>query len=477
MKKEDNNIAEKELLEQQKYIDKLKEKNEQFFKEKGYRKKYYTTTFGCQANERDTETISGILREIGCVSVENREDADVIIFNTCLIRENAELKVYGHIGELVHLKRKNPDLLIGICGCMMQKEEVRNLIKEKYPHVDLIFGTHNVYKLPELISDSQKSSKTIVDIWDDNSLIIEGLPSERSEEYKGLINITYGCNNFCTYCVVPYTRGREKSREPKDIIEEITELGKTGCKEITLLGQNVNSYGKTLDEKFVFSDLLRQANEVEGIERIKFMTSHPKDLSDDLIYAIRDSEKVCKHVHLPIQSGSNDVLKVMNRGYTREDYLLVVEKLRREIPNIAITTDIIVGFPGETEEDFEDTLNIIKEVGFDSAFTFIYSVREGTPAAKMENQIDDKIKHERFERLLDTLNPVVYESSLKLKDTVQRVLVEELSKNDDTMLTGRNESGKAIHFKGDKNLIGTLVDVKVDEASAWSLKGHIVDDK
>ncbi len=470
-------MAKQEVLDQETYIEEIRCENEQHFLLTGQRRTYYSTTFGCQANERDTETISGILGKLGYVPVENRKEADVIIFNTCLIRENAELKVYGHIGELVHLKRKNPDLIIGICGCMMQKEENRNIIKEKYNHVDIIFGTHNIYNLPKLISDSKKTSKTMVEVWDDNKQIIEGLPSERTHDYKGLINITYGCNNFCTYCVVPYTRGREKSREPLDIIEEITELSKGGCKEITLLGQNVNSYGKTLDEEITFAQLLRKANEVEGIERIRFMTSHPKDLSDELIYAIRDCDKVCNHVHLPIQSGSNDVLKAMNRKYTREDYLKVVNKLRNEIPNIAISTDIIVGFPGETEQDSEDTLDLIKEVKFDSAFTFIYSIREGTPAAKMENQIDEKIKHERFERLLDTLNPIVLESNIALEGTIQRVLIEEVNKSGEGMLTGRNEASKPVHFKGTEDLIGTLVDVRIDQANNWSLQGHIIDEK
>lgn len=470
-------MVEQELLEQEYYTEKLRQENEQHFALTGERKKYYSTTFGCQANERDTETISGILETLGYTSVPNREDADVIIFNTCLIRENAELKVYGHLGELVHLKRKNPDLIIGICGCMMQKEEVREVIRKKYSYVDLIFGTHNIYKLPEMICESKDSSKITIDVWEEGKSIIEGIPAKRTYDYKALVNITYGCNNFCTYCVVPYTRGREKSREPKDIIAEITDLGKNGCKEVTLLGQNVNSYGKTLEEEFVFSDLLRSINDIEGIERIRFMTSHPKDLSDDLIHAIRDCEKVCKHVHLPIQSGSNDILKTMNRKYTREDYLLVVNKLRKEIPSIAISTDIIVGFPGETEQDFEDTLSLIEEVRFDSAYTFIYSIREGTPAATMENQIDDKVKHERFKRLLDTLNPIVLENSLKLDGTIQRVLIEEVSKNDNTVLAGRNESGKSVHFKGDNSLIGTLADIKIDSVNTWSLKGEIVEDE
>lgn len=469
-----NEITSKELLEQQYYIEQLKQENEKYFALTGRRKTFLCETWGCQANENDSEKMAGILESIGYVTSPSRQEADIIIFNTCLIRENAELKVYGHLGELSHLKKMNPDLLICICGCMMQKKEVRDLIKEKYRYVDLVFGTHNFYKLPELIFDRRQTKKMMIDVWDDGRDIIEGVPTKRNSDYKALVNITYGCNNFCTYCVVPYTRGREKSREPMDIIKEVTELGQNNCKEITFLGQNVNSYGKTLDKEFVFADLLRKANEIEGIERIRFMTSHPKDLSDELIYAIRDCGKVCKHVHLPIQSGSNNVLKVMNRKYTREDYLILVEKLRKEIPNIAITTDIIVGFPGETEEDFEDTLSLVKEVKFDSAFTFLYSIREGTPAAKMELQIDDDIKSDRFKRLLNILNPIVHENSLKLENTVQKVLVEEINKIDDSMLSGRNESGKSIHFKGDKSLIGKIVDVKVDSVNTWSLQGSVV---
>ena len=467
-------MVKQELLEQEYYIEQIKQENEQHLALTNERKKYYTTTFGCQANTRDTENISGILETLGYTSVDDREDADVIIFNTCLIRENAVLKVYGHIGELVHLKRKNPDLIIGICGCMMQQEEIRNVIKEKYSYVDMIFGTHNIYKLPELISSSKKTSKTIVEVWEDNEKIIEGLPSKREHEYKSLVNITYGCNNFCTYCVVPYTRGREKSRDPLDILEEIRESAKNGCIEVTLLGQNVNSYGKTLDKDFSFADLIREVNKIAGIERIRFMTSHPKDLSDELIYAIRDSEKLAKHVHLPIQSGSNNILKAMNRKYTREDYLLVVDKLKREIPDIAISTDIIVGFPGETEEDFKDTLSLIEEVNFDSAFTFIYSIREGTPAAKMDNQIEGSVKHERFNRLLDTLNPVVHENSLKLKGTIQRILVEESSEDNPGMVSGRSESGKSVYFEGDESLIGTIVDVRIVKINTWSLQGEII---
>ncbi|AFS78524.1 (Dimethylallyl)adenosine tRNA methylthiotransferase MiaB [Gottschalkia acidurici 9a] len=438
---------------------------------------YHVATWGCQANEHDSEKISGILESLGYLPANNRDEADIIIFNTCLIRENAELKVYGNLGELKSLKRQNPNLLIGICGCMMQKEEVRNLIKEKYRFVDLIFGTHNLHKLPDLISSNRKSTKTIVDVWEDGSDIIEGVPSKRKFDYKALVNITYGCNNFCTYCIVPYTRGRERSREPEDILKEIKELVKNNCEEVTLLGQNVNSYGKTLKEQISFAELLRMINEIDGLERIRFMTSHPKDLSDELIYAIRDCDKVCNHVHLPFQAGSNSILKAMNRRYTKEQYLSLVKKLKQEVPDISLTTDIIVGFPGETEEDFEDTLDVVKEVKFDSAYTFLYSIREGTPAATMDNQVPDDVKHNRFRRLLDTLNPIIYENNLKFKDTVQKILVEEASKSDESMLSGRTETSKLVHFKGEKDLIGSIVNVKIDTVKTWSLEGHIVEDE
>ena len=473
MNTEKTETTSEELLEQEYYIEKLRQDNEKHFAITGKRKKHYTTTFGCQANEHDTEKIAGILESIGYEETKDQKDADIIIYNTCLIRENAALKVYGHLGELVHLKKKNPDMLIGICGCMMQQEEIRDIIKKKYRHVDLVFGTHNFHKLPELISDRLDSSKMTISVWEEGGSIVEGMPAKRKHDYTSLVNITYGCNNFCTYCVVPYTRGREKSREASDIVSEITELSKNGCKEVTLLGQNVNSYGKTLENECSFADLLRKIDDIEGIKRIKFMTSHPKDLSDDLIYAIRDSKNVSKHVHLPVQSGSNDVLKAMNRKYTREDYLLLVSKLKKEVPDIAISTDIIVGFPGETESDFEDTLDLIRQVKFDSAYTFIYSIREGTPAAEMTCQIDDKVKHERFNRLMETLNPIVYESSLKLKDTIQTVLVENSDKNDEGILTGRTESSKSVHFKGDKSLVGQLLDVKIDDVNTWSLKGSL----
>jgi tRNA-2-methylthio-N6-dimethylallyladenosine synthase len=442
----------------------------------GNNKKYIITTWGCQMNEHDSEKMSGILETLGYKPTQIKDEADIIIFNTCLVRENAELKVYGNLGELKSLKREKPDLIIAICGCMMQKQEVRDLIKQKYRFVDIIFGTHNLHNLSEFIANHNQTSRMIVDVWEDGGEIIEGVPARRKFGYKAFVNIMYGCNNFCTYCIVPYTRGREKSRRPEDILNEITTLANEGCKEVTLLGQNVNSYGKTLDEKVSFAQLLRMINNINGIERIRFMTSHPKDLSDELIFAMRDCDKVCEHLHLPFQSGSNKILKIMNRKYSKEQYLGLVEKIKKEIPNISLTTDIIVGFPGETEEDFLETLEVVEKVKFDSAFTFLYSIREGTPAAKMENQVPDDTKHSRFNQLLDTLHPISYENNINLKDSIQEVLVEELSKTDESVLNGRTRSNKLVHFKGNKDLIGSLVNVKIDTCKTWTLEGYIVDE-
>lgn len=440
-------------------------------------KKYSIFTWGCQMNEHDSEKMSGIIESLGYESTDIKEEADLIIFNTCLVRENAELKVYGNLGELKALKKENPDLIIGICGCMMQREGVRDFIKEKYRFVDIIFGTHNIHKLPELLANHNITTRMIIDVWEDGGNIIEGLPAKRKYDYKAFVNIMYGCNNFCSYCIVPYTRGREKSRNPKDIIEEIKALANVGYKEVTLLGQNVNSYGKTLDSKTTFAELLYKIDEIEGIERIRFMTSHPKDLSDELIHAIKDCDKVCEHIHLPFQAGSDKILKLMNRKYTKNQYLNLIEKIKSEIPNISLTTDIIVGFPGETEEDFLETIDIVKKVKFDSAFTFLYSIREGTPAAKMDNQVPDKIKHERLKKLLEVLNPISNENNLKLLDTVQEVLVEDTSKTDETVLSGRTRTNKLVHFKGEKSLIGKIVNVHIVNTKTWTLEGNVTSEK
>ncbi len=441
---------------------------------KNKQKYYHIITYGCQMNEHDSEKISWLLEDLGYVWTDTKENSDFIVYNTCLVRENAELKVYGQLGALKGLKRQNPDLIIALCGCMMQREEIREIILSKYKHVDIIFGTNNIHKLPQLIHRYEQTGDTIVDIIEDSREIVEDINANRMYSYKAFVNIMYGCNNFCTYCIVPYTRGREKSREPKNIINEIKELTSKGYKEITLLGQNVNSYGKTLNYNYSFAKLLREINKIEGLERIRFMTSHPKDLSDELIEAMASLDKVCEHLHLPVQSGSNKILKAMNRKYTREEYLLLIDKIRKAIPEIAISTDIIVGFPGEREEDFEETLDLVKEVRYDSAFTFLYSIREGTIAANMENQVPDEIKHNRFQKLLDTLYPIFYEKNLNYENKIVEVLVEEVSKNDPNMLTGRTRTGKLIHFKGNRELIGQLVDVRIDKIKTFTLEGCLV---
>lgn len=440
----------------------------------GTGKKYHINSMGCQMNDHDSEKISYILENMGYKPTDNKEDSDLIIFNTCLVRENAELKVYGQLGSLKNMKRENPDLIIGVCGCMPQREDIRDYITKKIKHVDLIFGTNNIHKLPQLINTHIQTGKTVVDIIEDSREILEDINYNRKYSYKAFVNIMYGCNNFCTYCIVPYTRGREYSRYPKDILKEIEFIAEEGCKEVTLLGQNVNSYGKTLDNPMTFAELLREVNKIEGIERIRFMTSHPKDMSKELIYAMRDCEKVCEHLHLPVQSGSNRLLEKMNRKYTVEHYLELIEKVKKEIPNIALTTDIIVGFPGETEKDFQDTLDLIKRVKYDSAFTFLYSIREGTIAAKMKDQIPDDLKHERFQRLLDTLYPIFYENNEKYKNRIVEVLVEDISKTDDKVLSGRTRANKLIHFKGDKDLIGKFVNVKVTGFNTFTMEGKIV---
>jgi len=434
-------------------------------------KKYVIETWGCQMNEHDSEKLMGMLSDMGYLECDNIEEADLIIFNTCCVRENAELKVYGNLGQLKPLKRRNPDLIIAVCGCMMQQKHVVDHIKNKYPFVDLIFGTHNLHNFPVLLEKAKNSEEVVVEVWENEGELIEGLPVRRKYNIKSFVNIMLGCNNFCTYCIVPYTRGRERSREPEEIIREIKNLVNNGTKEVTLLGQNVNSYGKTLEKKVSFAELLYMINEIEGLERIRFTTSHPKDISLDLIKAIRDCDKVCEHIHLPVQAGSNRILKLMNRNYTKERYLEIVDILRKEVPGISITTDIIVGFPGETEEDFEHTLDVVKKAEFDGAFTFIYSIRKGTPAEKFKDQIPEEVKHDRFNRLINVLNPIVKERNMKYKDKVVEVLVEGESKNNPEVLTGRTRTNRVVNFKGPNKLIGQLVNVKITEPKSFSLFG------
>lgn len=439
-------------------------------------KYYFIETWGCQMNEEDSQKIAGMLYSMGYNETLNRKDADIIVFNTCCIRENAELKVYGNIGALKNQKKQNPELIIVLSGCMMQQNDLPQKIIKKYPFVDIIIGTHNLHKLPEYINNVNMSNSSIIDIWDKEESIEEDIPIIRKNKTKALVTIMYGCNNFCTYCIVPYVRGRERSRRPENIINEIKALGQEGYKEITLLGQNVNSYGKDLNyNNMNFAKLLEMINEIDGIERIRFMTSHPKDISDELIYAMKNLNKVCKHIHLPLQAGSSRILNLMNRHYTKERYIEIVDKIKREIPNIAITTDIIVGFPGESEEDFNDTLDMVKYIKFDSAFTFLYSKREGTPAQKFEEQISEDIKHKRFNILLDTINDISYEKNLEYKDKIVKVLIEDLSKNDENNLMGRTDTGKLVNIISNSHeLIGNTVNVKIIECQTWSLKGIII---
>lgn len=439
--------------------------------------KYITVTWGCQMNEHDSENLSGMFEYMGFERTEEESEANVIVYNTCAVRENAELKVYGNLSLLRPIKERSEDMTIVVCGCMMQQPHVVEEIKKKYSHVDIVFGTHNIYQFPQMLYQHYQGEEgQIVDVWDIDGRIVEGLPAIRKFDVKSFVNIMYGCNNFCTYCIVPYTRGRERSREPKDILDEISFLAKEGIKEITLLGQNVNSYGKTLEQEYSFADLLKDVNEIEGIKRIRFMTSHPKDLSDELIDAMATLPKVCESLHLPIQSGSTSLLKKMNRHYSKEDYYLLVDKLKEKIPNIGFTTDIMVGFPGETEEDFLETMEVVEKVQYDSAFTFLYSVRKGTPAEKMEDQVPEKVKKERFQRLLQSVNRIAAERNRSYKDKIVEVLVESVSKKDSTKLMGRTRENKLVNFdKNEGDFIGKLVKVKITDPKSFSLNGVMLE--
>ncbi|MCR5083623.1 MAG: tRNA (N6-isopentenyl adenosine(37)-C2)-methylthiotransferase MiaB [Parasporobacterium sp.] len=440
--------------------------------EKGRALTYFIQTFGCQMNAKDSEKFAGILEEIGYVATDG-EDADFVLYNTCTVRENANLKVYGRLGVLKTKKKKNPEMLIAVCGCMMQEEEVREKIRQSYPYVDIVFGTHNIYKLAELVYDRLSSQKRVIDVYDEATMIVEDLPQHRKYSFKAGVNIMFGCNNFCSYCKVPYVRGRERSRKAEDILNEIKDLAADGVKEIMLLGQNVNSYGKTLEEPISFAALLKEAEKIEGIERIRFMTSHPKDLSDELIEVLKNSKKVCNHLHLPLQSGSSKILKDMNRHYTKEDYLALVEKIKTANPDIALTTDIIVGFPGETEEDFEETIDVVRKVKFDSAFTFIYSKRTGTPAAKMENQIQEDVVKSRFDRLLSEVQNISSQVVKRYEGKTLPVLVEQVNEQDSSLVTGRLSNNTVVHFEGDKSLIGQIIDVKLNECKGFYYLGSV----
>ncbi len=440
------------------------------------KKKYLIETWGCQMNEEDSEKLAGMLKNMDYEETLFREKANVIIFNTCAVRENAELKVYGNLGALKKLKKDNPDLTLAVCGCMMQQKGVPEEILKMYKHVDIVFGTHNAYKFPEYLERSKTENTQISEIYEHETDIVEGIPIVRKSEVKAFVTIMYGCNNFCTFCVVPYVRGRERSRKPEDIIKEIMYLVKNGYREVTLLGQNVNSYGENLDEKINFAKLLRMVNKVEGLARIRFMTPHPKDLKSDVIDAIRDCDKVVEQVHLPVQSGSNPLLKKMNRNYTREKYLSIVEEIREKIPGVAISTDIIVGFPGETEEDFLDTLSLVEEVKYDSAYTYIYSRRKYTPADRMKDQVTEEVKHERFNRLIEVVNRNARLNNKEYQNQIVEVLVEGASKNDEDFLQGRTRTGKAVNFQGSDSLVGQLVQVRVTQARSFSLMGEVIEE-
>ena len=423
-------------------------------------------------NARDSEKLVGILEKVGYEIIED-ENADFVIYNTCTVRDNANQRVYGRLGVLNGYKKKNPHMKIALCGCMMQEPSVIEKIKTSYRFVDLIFGTHNIFKFAELLCSLFENEGIVIDIWKDTDKIVEDLPVERKYPFKSGINIMFGCNNFCSYCIVPYVRGRERSRNPKDIIREIEGLVADGVVEIMLLGQNVNSYGKNLEEPITFAQLLQEVEKIEGLERIRFMTSHPKDLSEELIEVMKHSKKICRHLHLPLQSGSTKILKAMNRRYTKEQYLELAEKIRREIPDMAITTDIIVGFPGETKEDVDETIDVIRRVKYDNAFTFIYSKRTGTPAAAMEQVPEEQVK-EQFDRVLKTVQETAREQVSRYQGQTCDVLVEEINENDNSLVTGRMSNNTLVHFPGDASLVGKLVNVSLDECHGFYYMGHMV---
>jgi tRNA-2-methylthio-N6-dimethylallyladenosine synthase len=458
---------------QSRIIEELKAEFDKEFAQTGKQKKMCITTFGCQMNAHDSEKLEGILEQIGYEKTDDENEADFVLYNTCTVRENANLKVYGRLGHLNKLKQNKPSLVIALCGCMMQEDTVIAKIKKSYRFVDIIFGTHNIYKLAELIKTRRESGRMVIDIWKEQKEIVEDLPSDRKYKFKACVNIMYGCNNFCSYCIVPYVRGRERSRKPEDIINEIKRLVEDGVVEITLLGQNVNSYGKNLQDSMSFANLLQEVEKVEGLERIRFMTSHPKDLSDDLIEVFKNSKKICSHIHLPFQSGSTRILNLMNRKYTKDDYLELVRKIKAARPDVTLTTDIIVGFPGETDEDFEHTLDVVKQVKYNSAYTFIYSKRTGTPAALMDDQVSDEIIKVRFNKLHDTIQEIGSNITDKEVGGTYKVLIEEVNEKDNSLVSGRLENNLVVHLKGTKDLIGKIINVKIVEAKGFYFFGEL----
>ncbi|WP_181348613.1 tRNA (N6-isopentenyl adenosine(37)-C2)-methylthiotransferase MiaB [Thalassobacillus sp. CUG 92003] len=437
--------------------------------------KYMIRTYGCQMNEHDTEVMAGLFEEMGYTSTSDTKEADIILLNTCAIRENAENKVFGELGHLKSLKRENPDLILGVCGCMSQEESVVNRILKKHPFVDMIFGTHNIHRLPHLVKEAMFGKEMVVEVWSKEGDIIENLPRSRKGNIKAWVNIMYGCDKFCTYCIVPYTRGKERSRLPEDVIQEVRHLAAQGYKEVTLLGQNVNAYGKDFDFDYGLGDLMDELRKID-IPRVRFTTSHPRDFDDRLIEVLAKGGNMLDHIHLPVQSGSSAVLKIMARKYTRERYLELVDKIRTAMPNATLTTDIIVGFPNETEEQFEETLSLVEEVGFESAYTFIYSPREGTPAAKMQDNIPMDVKKERLHRLNDLINKQSAETMEKYQGEVVNVLVEGESKNNSEVLAGYTERNKLVNFRGSKSAIGQIVKVKITNTKTWTLDGEMVEE-
>lgn len=442
--------------------------------EKGRQPSYKVVTFGCQMNARDSEKLAGILTDIGYVETDIEENADLVLFNTCTVRENANERLYGRLGQLKRSKKNNKDMLIGLCGCMMQEAEEVEKIRKSYGYVDIVFGTHNIYKLAEILYNRLENKKQVVDVIDSTKMIVENLPSKRVYPFKSGVNITFGCNNFCTFCIVPYVRGRERSRLPEDIVSEIKSLVSDGVVEVMLLGQNVNSYGRGLEKKTTFTDLLAEIVKIEGLKRVRFMTPHPKDFSDDLIELIKDNPKICRHIHLPLQSGNTGILKKMNRVYTKEQYLALAYKIKKEIPDVSLTTDIIVGFPGETQEDFLDTLDVVEKVQYDAAFTFIYSKRTGTPAAKMELNIDENELKQRFDTLLKRVQHIAAANTSKHVGKVYEALIESKDEQLEGYVTGRLSNNMIVHLKGEESMIGSIIKVSLDESKGFYYMGHAI---
>lgn len=463
------------ILKNQIIVNDIRQKNHEIYETLGRKFKYLVLTYGCQMNEHDSEKLIAMLNDMDFEPTAKKSDADLIIFNTCCVRENAELKVFGNLGSLKPLLKKNPHLKIVVCGCMMQQPHIVEEIKRKYSHVSLVFGTHNLHNFPHLLSQTYGAPSMQVEVWDEEGQVIEGLAIERKIDTKAFVNIMYGCNNFCTYCIVPYTRGRERSRTPEAIIHEVETLVKNGVKEVTLLGQNVNSYGRTLDISIDFPDLLKRVSEIPNLKRIRFMSSHPKDISDKLLETMAVCDNVCKYLHLPIQSGSDRLLKVMNRHYTKDQYLEVLRKARALMPNIFITTDLIIGFPGETREDLEETFDLLRKARYDSAFTFMYSRRQGTPAAEMPNHLTEEEKRSRFNEVLAVLNPIAIEKNKSVIGQELEVLIESHSKTNEHILSGRSQYNHVINLKGDVSLIGRLVRVKITDPKNFSLNAEILE--